>query len=263
MAADTIPEELIVVCCHAIFNSDSGLHPREESAWRLKPFQKSNPDTGKAGEHETFLKHILAAVQQLQRPDTFVVFSGGPTDPGTQSSESMSYAAAWEYLRKKSANSLPELDLHSPSRQRWAVEEDSTDSFQNLLFSVIKFRQVTFRYPKHITIVTHEFKRARFLDLHAAAIRWPKDSISVLGIDPPWASDDERVGTLALEAKNAIEPFKADPYGVSDPLAAKRQQRQWDPIRLQTIADGLEPEVQALLHWSSRKSFTDALPWSK
>ena len=43
------------------------------------------------------------------------------------------------------------------------LEELATDSYQNLLFSILKHKIATGVYPYHITIVTHEFKRRRFL----------------------------------------------------------------------------------------------------
>jgi len=50
----------------------------------------------------------------------------------------------------------------SATDERWAVEEDATDSYQNLLFSIVKFKHITGRYPAKIVVVTHAFKQERF-----------------------------------------------------------------------------------------------------
>ena len=51
------------------------------------------------------------------------------------------------------------------------AESHATDSYQNVLFSLLHFRRKTSSSPTHITIISHEFKRARFLELHIPAIR--------------------------------------------------------------------------------------------
>ncbi|KAG8625125.1 hypothetical protein KVT40_006876 [Elsinoe batatas] len=225
-------------------------NPLSEKAWHLKSFQKSNPSTGKTGEHGTFVNHIITAAHQLARPDTFVIFSGGRTDPEIAHSESESYAAAFQQLMESSIRVAPDVAMNVLESGRWATEQHATDSYQNLLFSILKFRRVVGAYPERVTVVTHEFKTIRFIELHAPAIRWPAERIRVIGIDPEWSNKDERLGTIKLEASMAVEPFRADPHGVKDPLAAKRLQRQWYSATLETIAIGLEPEVADLLFWS-------------
>ncbi|KAH9169833.1 hypothetical protein EDB89DRAFT_2230974 [Lactarius sanguifluus] len=49
---------------------------------------------------------------------------------------------------------------------RAATEDATLDSFQNVLFSVAHFRELTGAYLAHITIVGHDFKRRRFGQLH-------------------------------------------------------------------------------------------------
>lgn len=67
---------------------------------------------------------------------------------------------------------------------RATTEDHALDSFQNLLFSIARFHEYTGRYPTKITVVGYEFKRARFVDLHRAALRWPKDEFRYIGVDP-------------------------------------------------------------------------------
>lgn len=61
------------------------------------------------------------------------------------------------------------------------LQEHARDSFENLLFSVCRFREVTGRYPAHITVVSFEFKHERIAGLHAKALRWPLQRLRFLG----------------------------------------------------------------------------------
>lgn len=85
-------DNLIIVCCHAIFlpNADAPdlplRSPYYEPNWLLAPFQKSDAAAGKPGEHETFLSHIKAGIDALtlgtdaeHPPSSILVFSGGAT----------------------------------------------------------------------------------------------------------------------------------------------------------------------------------------
>lgn len=67
---------------------------------------------------------------------------------------------------------------------RVTTEDHALDSFQNLLFSIARFHEYTGNYPTKITVVGYEFKRARFDDLHRAALRWPKENFEYIGVDP-------------------------------------------------------------------------------
>ena len=57
------------------------------------------------------------------------------------------------------------------------------DSFQNLLFSIARFREYTGRYPAHITVVGYAFKAKRFEELHARALRWPVNKLTYIGVE--------------------------------------------------------------------------------
>lgn len=174
---------LVIVCGHAIYHGDTAPlnHPSNEANWALKSFQRSTPT--KAGEHETFIKHILAAVQiKQQNPkDTILVFTGGLTDAGyPELSEARGYLNALRALKHKD-----DVEV--------VLEELATDSFQNVLFSILAFRRRCGTYPREITIITHAFKESRFLNLHAKALRWPAKRIEVLGINPPFSSKSPHV----------------------------------------------------------------------
>jgi hypothetical protein len=105
-------ENLLIVCCHAIFHPDveapsfPTYSPHDESNWHLAAFQKSDPTTGKPGEHETFLAHIQAGLDAMttgtnatwkedvpwNQDSTILIFSGGATKQSlTPLSEARSY----------------------------------------------------------------------------------------------------------------------------------------------------------------------------
>jgi hypothetical protein len=156
--------ELVIVCCHAICLPDCD--PYEESSWLLKPFQRSNPSTGKPGEHETFLLHIQAGVNALRRKGATLVLSGAKTDHNVL----MQCFGDSDFVRQAIA------------RGRIMCENAATDSYQNLLFSLIQYYEILGKWPQMITIITHAFKENRFLvrvkrtkllDLNADKSRMP------------------------------------------------------------------------------------------
>jgi len=107
------------------------------------------------------------------------------------------------------------------------METRSLDSFHNLLFSLTKFYEVTGSWPEHVTIISNEFKRARFLDLHCIAMGWPADRITLVGIDPEYMSRDlERAASVRDgERRNGFEPWRRDMLGRGEELEAKRRRR--------------------------------------
>jgi hypothetical protein len=172
-----IPTRLIIVCCNSIYTGSPNSSPSDESNWLLKPFQQSSPT--KQGEHLTFIRHILAAVSLYsESPETSIIaFSGGPT---SHAHPTLSEAQSYFHVFQKS------LDPNTQSEVDILLEENATDSYQNILFSVLLFRKRYDTYPRTLTVVAHSFKEPRFLHLHAKALRWPLSLISVHGIDPPF-----------------------------------------------------------------------------
>ncbi|KAF2749733.1 hypothetical protein M011DRAFT_397650 [Sporormia fimetaria CBS 119925] len=244
-------DTLVIVCCHAIFKIDparpgpagySDPDSFDETNWHLSPFQKSNPETGKPGEHETFLAHIAAGLDALAAGSlenkSLLVFSGGPTKPSlTQVSEARSYYhAAYDYEARmpQPRNNRAELLLSEGSL---LMEERATDSFQNLLFSILLFRRTTGRLPADVRVITHAFKSRRFLYLHAPAINWPANRIRVHGIDPPMSAPDYEA-TLAGELKYGYNAWKHDPFGAGEELSRKRIQRGWKDEYIEELGNG-------------------------
>ena len=86
---------------------------------------------------------------------------------------------------------------------RATTETYALDSYQNILFSVARFHEVTGAYPSQITVVGYEMKRRRFEELHRAAIRFPAVLFEYIGLEPP-ATDDEAI--MAREGEVRVEP---------------------------------------------------------
>ncbi|RHZ48883.1 uncharacterized protein CDV56_103618 [Aspergillus thermomutatus] len=231
----------------------------------IEPFQ--------TGETPTFTEHVQAGLRALaDDPYGLLVFSGGPTKKDrTDIAEGASYH-----------NLAKDNDYFSCSSRidpdRVIAETNATDSYQNVLFSLLRFRSCVGAYPRKITVVTHEFKRQRFMECHfpALGLRRPfgesegQASCSgvVIGINPP-----EEVTPLASlisgEEKSGIGLWRRDPYGVGEELAAKRVKRGWMPGMEDELFVNMELEavVEELIRWhggvNGDKLFPklDQLPW--
>ncbi|KAK5115328.1 hypothetical protein LTR62_001528 [Meristemomyces frigidus] len=249
--------ELIVVCCHGTYTGTvNGTEDAlSEPQWTLQDFQRADPRGHRSSEIATFASHIIAgALACHASPKAMLMFSGGRTTSSDRS-EAESYAKVLPSLVPR-----PILQAVLP---RMAVEDQATDSHQNLLFSILRFHTLTGRYPSYVTVITHAFKVRRFLEIHGGAIRWPAERLRVQGINPPFTIAEQRE-TEHLEYEKAYKLFEADPYGMRPPLATKRIARNWRP----QAAEGLSKDavVKRLLAWESGESgsekFPEELPWS-
>ncbi|KAJ5155062.1 uncharacterized protein N7500_010501 [Penicillium coprophilum] len=259
---------LIVVCCHAIYTGHSHLGASEND-WLIEPFQK--------GETPTFIDHVKAGLKALAEDSHgLLVFSGGPTKkPRIDLSEGQSYlqnlARDNDYFQD--ITTLPTIDA-----SRVIAETSATDSYQNLLFSLIKFRVYTGVYPQRVTVVTHEFKRARFMQCHFPAVglvpMGPEQEdythkVAVLGINPPVEVTPPETLTRG-EALNGIGLWREDLYGVNSDLVEKRMKRGWSPETGNDIFSdlGLENVVLDLIRYDGGRHCNkwfpkrETLPWS-
>jgi hypothetical protein len=116
------------------------------------------------------------------------------------------------------------------------------DSFQNIFFSLLKFNHTYKSFPEEMVVISHEFKRARFEQLHFKAIKEMvlptlADGIEVSwqgkprfeGIDPehmiakPGSARAEE--TRQSEKGNGYDLWEKTPYGNSGVLLEKRNKR--------------------------------------
>ena len=135
-------------------------------------------------------------------------------------------------------------------------------------------------FPSRLVIVSHAFKKRRFLELHLPALRFPIENVEYIGIDPCFATDPDG-GRRRLQEivkgdhERGYGVWKEDLYGTRDPLSSKKTQRGWTRERRQqvlaAITGKISPEamlsVERLLDWDSRDSateiFPEPLPWGK
>ncbi|KAL4900803.1 hypothetical protein BDW74DRAFT_188044 [Aspergillus multicolor] len=250
-------EHLIVVCCHAIYlgGPSKGIDERE---WLIESFQR--------GETPTFTEHVKAGLRILAGDEgALLVFSGGATKrPATELTEGDSYLN----LARDNAffGYAPRIDV-----SRVIAETHATDSYQNVLFSMLHFRLHTGKYPERVTVVTHEFKRQRFMKFHFPAVGLDgPDKADVVGINPPEEVTPlkELVGGEALKG---LGLWKNDAYGVGADLRVKRVKRGWvdGSERGLWVGVGLEPVVEDLVCWDGGNGENEwfprimELPWCK
>jgi len=245
-------QHLVMVAGHSVTVSghlkDAGI---DEKDWFLLSYQKGQ------GLPQAIHAHIAAGIEEARKdPNSLLIFSGGETravsGPQTE---------AQAYFHVADAMNLWPSDEGASVRARTTTEEFATDSFENLLFSIARFREVTGNYPNKITVVSFSFKRRRFETLHAPALRLPADRFVYVGVDPPSSTGFDLKRSTEGELKNAAAPFEQDPYGChSEVLQEKRKGR--NPFH-RTPPYGLScPEMKYLLSFCGPDVVpVDRVPW--
>ncbi|CAM6118139.1 unnamed protein product [Calypogeia fissa] len=238
---------LVMVAGHAIYTSGGkGCGEVEgEESWYLESYQKHE------GQAATFVQHIKIGVQVAAEDEkSLLVFSGGETrKQAGPRSEAQSY---WGVAESKDW-----FGKQEQVRERAMTEEHARDSFENLLFSVCRFRELTGAYPLNITVVSYDFKKFRFANLHRAALHFPASRFTFKGTPSAPAS------ILAAEKAELLvqDSFERDPYGCEGPLREKRVKR--DPF-LRTIPYPVGcPEISGLFSYCGTELYSKRLPWDE
>lgn len=246
-------QNLILVACHSITvgeNLDDA--DIRDDKWMLVDYQKH------ADMPMAFTGHIRKGIELAQEdPKSLLMFSGGQTRlHAGPKSEAVSYffvADHFGWWSPKAAKSV---------RARTVIEEYSTDSLENLLFALCRFREVTGSYPAHVTVIGYSFKQERFQDVHRSALRYPLERFTYVGVDPDTPAFLARLPQLEhFESKASIEPFRSDPYGCySEVLRHKRVDR--NPFYRQPGYILSCPEISTLLRYCERSLYpAGELPW--
>ena len=234
---------LVMVAGHAVYTSSKCDKAEGEDAWFLEPYQKH------PGQASSFVDHIRAGVEAAAGDDdALLLFSGGETrqDAGPRS-EAQSY---WNVAESKDW-----FGNRESVRWRTLTEEFARDSFENLLFSMCRFRELTGHYPLNVTVVSYDFKERRFTDLHRHALRFPELQFSFVGVPIPASN---QVGALEGEQK-VLAMFQQDPYGCKGELRKKRIGR--DPF-LRAVPYPLGcPEIRGLFGYCRPDYYIGNLPW--
>jgi len=200
---------LVLVPGHSVFTGADFRAGADEHSWLLETYQR--------GQLATLVRHIREGVRIAAADNgALLLFSGGQTRPAAgPRSEAQSYwavadAAGWWGHRKVRARSL--------------TETFARDSFENVAFSLCRFRQLTGRFPENVTVVGFEFKRRRFEQLHRAAVGFPAERFTYVGIDPGGVD----MAAAKTSERRTAAAFEADPRGCSQFLVRKRLSR--DPF---------------------------------
>ncbi|KAI8388921.1 uncharacterized protein BYT42DRAFT_561704 [Radiomyces spectabilis] len=236
----------IVIPGHSIFTGSNAEDLENESYWVLESFQQ--------GQVTTFLNHIEKGIELARNdPNALLIFSGGQTrvHAGPRS-EGSSY---WQIAQLLLAGD-PDYDT---ILSRSVTEEYARDSYENLLFSLCRFAEMTDQYPLQVTVVGFEFKRKRFEELHRSALRYPRARFEYIGIDPE-ISDMDTI-TYESETNNSFKPFENDFYGCKGSLLQKKIDR--NPFRRRHMYRDSCPALSQLISYcpSTNSVFDGPLPW--
>jgi hypothetical protein len=164
----TDASHLIIVAGHAVMRlSKLNVAAKSDDGWYLLPYQR------KIGFPSIISAHIRKGVELAKRStQAILIFSGGQTrrDVGP-----LSEAASYYFL----ANQMNWID--EKSAPNIYLEEYARDSFENLLFSICRFREITGYYPKSVSVVGFDFKGKRFSSFHRQSIGFPHGNFSYIG----------------------------------------------------------------------------------
>jgi len=254
---------LIIVAGHSVLISgDVENAATDESVWWLLDYQKNH------GLPQSILGHIQAGIQlAMEDPDSLLVFSGGQTrgQTGPESEGSSYYRVAdalhlWDGRKAFPPSSIRrQANQQSTVRARTTTEEFALDSFQNLLFSICRFHEVTGSYPDRVSMISFTFKQERFETLHAQALLLPE--FVFVGVDPPPSTGFDLKQSSEGERINSLLPFRIDPYGChSEVLQRKRKER--NPFSRTPPYELTCPEMKDLLKWCGPEIIEKSkVPW--
>jgi hypothetical protein len=239
---------LILVPGHAIYlGSKEG--PESPKSWILESYQSAS------NQHLVFISHIERGVElAAQDKHALLLFSGGMTRAASSGiTEASGY---WRIAFEKN------LLLSSELQKRVSTEDFAKDSYENLVFSVARFFEITNTWPEKIVVVGFEFKRKRWEEIHRKAIKWPKEKFEYVGIDP---SDATAVAQAQVgEKENSYQHFLNDLYGCHSPLIDKKLAR--NPFRRGTPYEVSVPHMRDIIRYCPPKEhggmmFNGRMPW--
>ncbi|XP_073305359.1 uncharacterized protein C57A10.07-like [Primulina huaijiensis] len=235
---------LVMVAGHSVYTSSSCENVDKEDSWYLESYQKH------PGQAATFIKHIQNGVEITGNDDAaLLLFSGGETRKNAgPRSEAQSYWVA--------AESKGWFGKQHEVKGRALTEEHARDSFENLLFSVCRFRELTGTYPHNITVVGYDFKEERFVYLHRLAIGFPESRFLYSGTP---STQNSREAALEGEALVRSQ-FQEDPYGCSGILRRKKLGR--DPFHRSIPYPIGCPEIAGLFRYCGTAPYPGSLPWA-
>lgn len=187
-------------------------------------------------EIPNYVEHIQRGIKHaVMDSEALLVFSGGKTRKGTQLTEAESYCNLAEQL-----SLLSTKDLH----YRVRLEAFATDSFENLIFSLLLYRKLhpLKKFPEQVTVVGLAFKQERY-QFHAITLKIMKAFYTIRETENyhimeqfheignfkfiyDAVNDVPSYMTKSLEGeKKTLEQFTQCPFGDAGILLEKRRKR--------------------------------------
>eukprot|EP00605_Chrysophyceae_sp_TOSAG23-4_P001269 GSChrysophyteH1.ASY1.ANO1.1380.1 assembled CDS len=247
---------LIIVAGHAVVRLAELSHAaKDDASWWLLKYQRGQGFPAIISSHVKKGIDLAAADEQ-----SLLMFSGGQTrkDVGPTSEAASYYYLADTQGWIPAAGDAVASSAARTVRDRLFLEEFARDSYENLLFSLCRHREVTGAYPEKVTVVGFDFKEERFVEEHRAAIGFPAKDFHYVGLQPPDGSGFDRRAAAAGE-ESVVAAYSTDPYGCKHSLADKRQLR--NPFRRSIPYEEACPELHALVQWCGPEPFDGQLPW--
>jgi hypothetical protein len=239
--------DLLVVAGHAVFVG-TDFSKLDMESWYLEPYQQV------PGVVDTFMEHIRVGVRETAaNPNALLLFSGGATRAAAGPlSEALSYyrvasAAGWFGHADNDAASSLVARIHT--------EEFARDSYENLLFSLCRFHELTGGWPVNVSVIGYDFKRERFLNYHRAAVDFPMSRFHYIGTPAPHGHEEEAM----TGESHVLQAWGADPYGCGQELHEKRVSR--DPFARGVAYFGRCAALHGLLNHCGPEPYAKKLPW--
>lgn len=217
---------LVIVPGHAIWTGTQPEQVLDADRWTLEEYQRG----GGSYRISAFVEHIRRGYVfspsykimklinfrveiTLKDDSSLLIFSGQVFNPGYkfvslillssgQTRLQSTTTEAESYMRLAISLGLFHPDSkqtsHAPHFPRATTETYALDSYQNLLFSLARFHEITGRYPLQVTIVGYEMKRRRFEELHRTALRFPAHHFEYIGIEPSANEESARIGEVSI-----------------------------------------------------------------
>ncbi|KAJ3390667.1 hypothetical protein HDU92_000335 [Lobulomyces angularis] len=221
----------------------------DKNNWILHSYQKN--------QLSNLLEQIKFSInlKKAKNGNSVLIFSGGQTRYSAgPKSEGQSYYEVAKLMDNQMFNNREFLNSVT-------TEEFAKDSFENLLFSICRFKEFTNFFPKTITIIGFKFKKFRFENLHLKAIKFNVKNFEYIGFDLPL--QDRRTAEEG-EKKFSVLPFQNDLYGCRDPLSRKKKNR--NPFkRVSNPYKETCPELRTLFEYCPEDNlpFKGILPWEE
>jgi hypothetical protein len=238
--------DLVVVTGHAVFTGTDFSKAQDADSWYLEEYQQRQ---GPAVV-DSFVEHIRVGVHEAaSNPKAVLLFSGGATrESAGPLSEALSY-----YRVGAGRGFFGDDD--AALRERVHTEEYARDSFENLLFSMCRFHELTGTWPRNVTVIGFAFKAERFTSYHRAAIDFPASRFHYIGTAVP------NVEEAAAGEREVVHAWARDPYacGAASELAQKRHAR--DPFARGVPYFGRCAALHGLLTHCGPHPYAGPLPW--